>query len=192
MNKSSRKLVIAATIIALLIGVYAITDFVTQKDDMKSDIVRERITSISELAVLKYEYKDIALLEDSKKIGDIELPFTQKSLLIVFGGYMKAGVDLESADIDVEGKSITVYIDGASITDNVIDEKDIRIYDEKSALFNRIESNDILELLSNEKARVEKEALDRGFLEEADKRAKEVLESYLRAMDFEDVKIEIR
>lgn len=192
MKAGSRKLIIVVALAALLVGVYAVLDFGTQRDNMKSDIVRERITSISELALLKYEYKDIALLEDSKKINDIALPFTQKSLLIVFSGYMKAGVDMESAELDIEGNNITVYIEGASITDNVIDEKDVSIYDEKSSLFNRIESNDILELLAREKDRIEKEALERGFLDEADKRAKEVLYSYLDAMGFENIKIEVR
>jgi len=192
MKLSSRKLIIVAALAVLLVGVYAVWDFGAQRDNMKSDIVRERITGISELAVLKYEYKDIALLEDSKKINDIELPFTQKSLLIVFSGYMKAGVDMDSAEMDIEGKNITVYIEGASITDNVIDEKDVSIYDEKSSLFNRIESNDILELLAREKGRIENEALERGFIDEADKRAKEVLYSYLSAMGFENIKIEVR
>lgn len=192
MRSSSRKLIIAAALVALLVSVYAVWDFGAQRVNMRSDIVRERIMGISELAVLKYEYKDIALLEDSKKINDIELPFTQKSLLIVFSGYMKAGVDLDNAEVDIDGKNITVYVEGASITDNVIDENDVSIYDEKSSLFNRIESNDILELLAREKSRVEREALDRGFLDEADKRVKEVLESYLSAMGFEKIEIEVR
>jgi len=192
MKLSSRKLIIVAALAVLVVGVYAVWDFGAHRDIMKSDIVRERITGISELAVLKYEYKDIALLEDSKKINDIELPFTQKSLLIVFSGYMKAGVDMDSAEMDIEGNNITVYIEGASITDNVIDEKDVSIYDEKSSLFNRIESNDILELLAREKGRIEKEALERGFIDEADKRAKDVLYSYLSAMGFENIKIEVR
>lgn len=192
MRSSSRKLIIAAALVALLVSAYAVWDFGAQRVNMRSDIVRERIMGISELAVLKYEYKDIALLEDSKKINDIELPFTQKSLLIVFSGYMKAGVDLDNAEVDIDGKNITVYVEGASITDNVIDENDVSIYDEKSSLFNRIESNDILELLAREKSRVEREALDRGFLDEADKRVKEVLESYLSAMGFEKIEIEVR
>lgn len=192
MRSSSCKLIIAAALVALLVSVYAVWDFGAQRVNMRSDIVRERIMGISELAVLKYEYKDIALLEDSKKINDIELPFTQKSLLIVFSGYMKAGVDLDNAEVGIDGKNITVYVEGASITDNVIDENDVSIYDEKSSLFNRIESNDILELLAREKSRVEREALDRGFLDEADKRVKEVLESYLSAMGFEKIEIEVR
>ncbi|WP_432664304.1 DUF4230 domain-containing protein [Wukongibacter baidiensis] len=180
----------------IIIGVVSYKNFsIEHQEKIGTSTIEEKIAGISELAVVKYNYKDIATFKDAKKVNGLNVPFGEKSFIIVFSGYVKAGVDLNNIDIEIDeenNKNVIVRIDNAKIIDNVINEEDAKVYDEKSNVFNSLSLEDLLKVLAQKKVDVEEELQENGFMEEANKRCERLIEGLLIGMGFEEVKVEFR
>ncbi len=158
-----------------------------------SDTVEEKVARIAELSTIQYHYTDVLTYKENISYKGLSIPFTGKSFLIKYTGYIKAGIDLETIDIDVvDTKRIVVKIKGSQILDNVINEEDIYVYDERESVFNRLKISDVYDVLVKEKKKTEQEIIERGFLDEADANASAMIEEFLRTMGFSDIRIEIR
>ncbi len=191
MKKLSKSMKII--LVLLVIGIVAAGYFQFKiKKETSIDVsrVEEKVSKILELSTAKYDYVNVAIYKDSKKFNNIKLPFTTKQFMIKYSGYIKAGFDMENLDIDLmEDKGIKVNLDRPLILDNVINEEDVYIYDEKSSIFNKLSYNDLYEVLIEEKEKVKEDAISKGLLKEAEDNAKELLESLLEAMDFEEIQV---
>ena len=75
----------------------------------------KRLSKISELSTIKYSYSNIIALSNSKKLNNFDIPFTEKSFLIKYSGYIKAGVDLKDLHVVVHNKNITITLNKAKI-----------------------------------------------------------------------------
>ena len=112
--------------------------------------------SIRELSTVKFFYSDVIAFKDNKRLKDFDIPFTQKSFLIKYDGYIKAGISGDSIKIvSNKDKSIKLMIKGSGILDHVIDESSIYVYDEKSSLFNDLSIKDVFEQIVAEKSLIE-------------------------------------
>jgi len=156
---------------------------------INSTVIAERLSKISELSSLKYNYSNILAVKNSKKFEDYSIPFTEKSFLIKYSGYIKAGVDLKDLTVLVNKKRITITLKKAKILDNSINSEDLFIYDEKSSMFNKLSMQDMINELSSEKSKVENNLLKTGFLDGANANVKSLLEGILLNMGFENVTI---
>ena len=87
-------------------------------------IIAERLSKISELSTIKYNYSNIIALKNSKKFKDFYIPFTEKSFLIKYSGYIKAGVDLKDLDVVVIEERVTITLKKSKILDHVINNED--------------------------------------------------------------------
>lgn len=165
-------------------------------DNKKVDttLIANEFKNVSELATYKYNYTDVLYYKDSNEFKGITLPFTQKSFLVKFSGCIKAGVDLSTADIKVDGnkESVTVTLSSSKVLDNVIDSDNITILDEESALFNKVESQEILDELDKKKKSVEEQLLKDDFLKKSDENTKVLLEGILKGMGFKTINIEFK
>lgn len=188
--------IILLFILLIVIAFASITihgKFVKNEEIMSSDIIEEKITAISELATLKYNYKNVVMYENVKKFKGFNLPLTSKGFIIVYDGYLKAGVDLKNIDINIsDDNSVSIKLNNAKILDNVINEESAKVYDEDSGLFNKLSYDDLFTGLANEKEKIEREVIEKGFLEEANKQTKVLLEGILESMGFENINIEFR
>ncbi|HHY77345.1 MAG TPA: DUF4230 domain-containing protein, partial [Clostridiales bacterium] len=118
-------------------------------------------------------------------------PFTEKSFLIKYDGYIKAGID--AGDIEIllnEGKTIKVRLKNSKILDHVIDEKSIYVYDEKDSIFNKMSINDIFNQLAEEKEKIEQKLIEKGFLKDTNDNVRMFLEEFLKSLGYESIEIE--
>ena len=173
--------------IALVIIYFFYTDLLGEKTNLDIDNIQRKITSLGELNTIEYYYQNLLSFEDSKELRGIKLPFTTKSLLIMYEGYIKAGVDLREAEIEVEEDIVILHLRKSVITNNVIKEDRVKIYDEKSGLFNPLKIKEVFQLLDKEKNKVQEELIEGGFLEEANQRAEKLIRPLLLEMDFKEV-----
>lgn len=176
----------------LIIGVIMIYSIIIKFNNDKvttSTVISQRLSKISELSTLRYNYSNIISLKDNKKLKDYSIPFTEKSFLIKYTGYIKAGVDLKDLDILVTNESITITLKKAKILDHVINSKDLFIYDEKSSMFNKLSMQDMINEISNEKVKVEADLVKTGFLDGANANTKLLLQGILSDMGFKNVTI---
>lgn len=184
-NKSSKKIIgfLIAIILILALGAYIISNLKSkEKISISSETVESSLKEAKELTTLKYNYKNVASYENSQEFHGITLPFTTKKFLYTYQGEINAGVDLDKAKVDVNeaSKIISVTLPQASILSHDIDENSVMVYDEKNSIFNPLKLEDYSDFRKEEEAKVEKDAIDKGLLEEAkeksEKAVKEILE----------------
>lgn len=189
MNKKEKRglkqgLISSLIITIILIGgsIYVKNNFVPKEETLiSSETVESSLKEAKELTTLKYHYKNIASFENSQEFQGFKLPFTTKRFLYTYAGVIHAGVDLDKAKVDVnnEDKTVSITLPKSKILSHDIDEKSVMIYDEKNSIFNPLELEDYSNFRKEEEAKVEKEAVDKGLLTEADEQTKKAVEDIL-------------
>jgi len=167
------------------------TEHVENHTIQDSTVILERVERLKELSSNKYFYSNVIAFKDSMKIKELQLPFTEKSFLIKYDGYIKAGID--AGDIEIllnEGKTIKVRLKNSKILDHVIDEKSIYVYDEKDSIFNKMSINDIFNQLAEEKEKIEQKLIEKGFLKDTNDNVRMFLEEFLKSLGYESIEIE--
>ncbi len=154
-----------------------------------STAVLNRVVPIQELALIKYNYSGVIGYKDFVKILKINVPLTEKSFLLKYNGYIKAGVDFENMKVEVSGKDVHISLPRARILDTMIDEKSIKVYNESMNAFNPLTIADYNKAIVKEKDTMMNDAISQGILKDASKQAEVVLTSIMKDMGFENIKI---
>lgn len=196
---SIKTIVILILVLAIILSVSKIIDnkktaepvSIVEKQTIEdSTVILERVERLWELSSNKYFYSNVVAFKDNMKIKDFQVPFTEKSFLIKYDGYLKAGINAQDIQIlSNEGKAIEVKLKNSKILDHVIDEKSIYVYDEKNSVFNNLSINDIFNQLSTEKDKIETQLEEKGFLKDTDNNIKLFLEEFLKNLGYESVRI---
>ncbi|SHH76818.1 DUF4230 domain-containing protein [Clostridium grantii] len=184
-------LIIIGIIFVLVISVFDNFE-IKEKNTLTAGLIEEKIANISELATLKYTYKNVVTLKTSKEFSDnFKIPFTDKSLIFTYNGYIKAGIDLTSVDVSInkDDESVIIKVKHAAILDNIVDEESVEVFDEKSSVFNKIKTSDYLDSIVAEKEKTEKELIKNGFLEQANDHTKLILDTLVSEMGFKKIEI---
>lgn len=126
-----------------------------------------QLKNISELSVLEYNYSKVGKFENSLSLNGWDIPLTTKSFLLTYSGQLKAGVNMEKATVSIKDNTILIELPQVEILSNIIDEKSIEVYDETHNIFNQISINDYTKFASQQKSKVEDEAIENGILSEA-------------------------
>ncbi|EKE26982.1 MAG: hypothetical protein ACD_4C00098G0003, partial [uncultured bacterium (gcode 4)] len=116
------------------------------------------------------------------------IPLTKKSFIVVYEGYLKSGIDLSAVNVQViSPEQLKIQMPHSQVFDNVINEESIVIYDETSGLFNKLEYKDFVDVLIEQKSKVESEAIEKGFLQESEKNAQLLIEVLLKDLGFNEI-----
>ncbi len=184
--KIKRTLIKIAVSVVVLIGVFvAGTMYVSNPGQaiITSTGLTQTLQEINEMAVMQYNYTKIGKFTNSLDINGWTVPLTQKSFLITYSGKLKAGIDMNQIIIDVRGDTITATVPQVEVLSNEIDENSIEVYDEKNNLFNPISISDYKTFATQQKDKVEQEAIDNGLLEEAAIRVELSIKQHLNMID---------
>lgn len=158
--------------------------------DLLSNTIEENVLKILEVSTVKYNYSNVVTYKDNKKVSGLNVPFTNKSFIIKYDGYIKAGIDLENVETKVKNpKTVKIVLAKPVILDNVIVEEEVYIYDEKDWVFNKLSFDDLYEVLIKEKESMEEKVIEDGLLNDAQKNTKEIFTSLLEGMGFENIEI---
>ena len=154
-----------------------------------STSVLNRVVPIQELALVKYNYSGVIGYKDFLKIMKINVPLTEKSFLLKYNGYIKAGVDFKNIKVKVTEKDVHISLPKAKILDTLIDEKSIKVYNESMNAFNPLTIADYNKAVMKEKETMIGDAIAQGILRDATAQAELVLTSIMEDMGFENIKI---
>ena len=144
-------------------------------------VLQNQLTEIRELATVTYAYTNMAQFESSNDFYGMKVPFTTKSFILTYDGTIKAGVDLDGAEVDVSGTAVTITLPEGQILSHEIDEDSVEVFDEKTSIFNPFTVEDFTSFQADQKAAMEERALSRGLLEEARRKAVSSVEQLLSA-----------
>ena len=194
MKKWKKIGIISLLMVAIILTVFLYFKFSIKKEvTLLSDTIEEKVSKILEISTVKYNYTNVVTYKDNKKANGLNLPFTNKSFILKYSGYIKAGVDLNGVETKVlNPKTVKMTLDKPSVSDNVIVDEDVYIYDERDSVFNKLSFEDLYDVLTEEKKKMEKEVIEKGLLKEAEKNTKELLTSLLKSMGFENIEIVFR
>lgn len=196
MNQRQRRLRFYRILVFLLIALIAVYFFFFRKKfiglnkEERVDNLKAFIEDIGDLVTVEYNYTDILTYKDSLTLMDMKIPFTDKSYIIKYNGYIKAGVDLSKAVVkDIKETSVELDVPVATITDSVLDEKSMVILDQKNNIFNPLDLGDYQDTLKKELNARELKAKKDGLLERAQDNADKILRKLLQGLGFKDIKI---
>lgn len=174
-------------IIILLIGLALFAAFFYGKRQMRSEmepeitssLIYNKLVSAKELTTLKYHYTNMGHFENQNTFYGYKVPFTSKEFIVSYEGLINAGIDLNKMKVDVVDKFIEVRIPAAEILSHEIYEDSLKVYDERESIFNRIDIEDYNDFSKDQKSEIEKKAIKKGLLKEADEESKRAIEEIL-------------
>ena len=196
LSQRQRRLRFYRLLVLILIAIIAIYFFVFRKKfigvnkEERVDNLKASIEDIGDLVTVEYNYTDILTYKDSLTLMDMKIPFTDKSYIIKYNGYIKAGIDLSKAVVkDVSDTKVELEVPKATITDSVLDEKSMVILDQKNNIFNPLDLGDYQETLKKELNARELKAKKDGILERAQDNADKILRKMLQSLGYKDISI---
>ena len=89
----------------LIVGIAGYTKIsMDRKTILLSNKIEEKVLRLVELSTVKYNYTNIVEYEDKVQLSGISVPFTNKKFIVKYSGYIKAGVDLSTIEVNVKNK----------------------------------------------------------------------------------------
>ncbi len=194
MKIKKRYLAVVLITIILLLSLFSFTKvYKTHKLNILSNHIEQKVSRIVELSTIVYNYTDILSYKDNIQVNGLDIPFTNKSFLIKYSGYIKAGIDLESLKFNIIDKNnIKITMNKAKVLENVIVEEEVEFFNEKDGLFNKLNFKDLYAVLIGEKEKNKENAIKNGLLNEAEKNGDEIIRSLLEEMGFKNITIEYK
>ena len=147
-----------------------------------ASVVHE-VQPLAELVTVKYVMDKVVVLEDVKWYGE-------NRVLLLAHGVVKAGIDLKRLspeDVNISGKKISLRLPVPQITDAYLDDKASQVIDHSTGLLRAFDKD--LEQAARQNAvdDIARAARKGGILDDADKRARTELETFLKHAGFESV-----
>jgi len=156
-------------------------------------IVITGIHAFGKLETTQFTMRDIVEVHDPP--SSLWEQFAKDRLLLIAEGEVVAGFDMmkvTEADITVSGKSVVIILPPAEILYSRIDNECTFVYERATGLFRKPDPNLETEARRIAEAHLLSWAQERGILEQAEKNGKLYLESFLRSLGFEFIRIEIK
>ncbi len=188
------KLILGLVVILILVGIVGYTKFsIDRKTNLLSSRIEEKVVRLVELSTVKYNYTNVVEYEDKMQLSGVNIPFTNKRFILKYSGYIKAGIDLSTIEINLKDKdTVEIKMDKAKVIENVIPEEEVYFFDEKDSIFNKLSFKDLYVVLIEEKEKMKAEVIEKGILNDAEKNGTEIITSLLEGMGFENIKISFR
>lgn len=159
--------------------------------DERASVVFGRIVSQNELVSVSQDYNITDKQEDTNSFfGLFDIPLTGNSFWYRYAGTLKAGVNLQTAEIGTSGNTVTIALDPAYVISNTPDMERSGVLEENNNILNPIHVEDIDAFQRWCVEQSQKEALDGGLLEEAQAEAEDRLTQLFVAALGEDVSVE--
>lgn len=137
--------------------------------------ISARLAEIGELSTEKYTYTGLYKLTQ----GEIPL-ITQKGFSMVYTANFKAGIKVKDVKVKVEQDKVTVTLPAAKILSAAIDPSSIKFYDQKAALFNWSQKEDVTKAEKAALKRAQAAAIKAGILTSAQQSAKKLVKQLLK------------
>lgn len=154
-------------------------------------VVFSRIVSQNELVSVSQSYNITDKVSDVKSFfGLFDIPFTDNSFWCRYVGTIKAGVNLETAEISTEGTNVTITLDPAYIIANTPDLDASGVLEENNNVLNPISVEDVDEFQRWCVDVSESQAIEGGLLDEARVEAQDHIAELFYAALGDEVSVE--
>lgn len=150
-----------------------------------------RIVEQNELVSVSQDYSIVDKQGDSASFfGLFDIPFTDNSFWYRYEGTLKAGVNLETAEIDAQGNNLTITLDPAYIISNTPDMDSSGVLEERNNVLNPIEVGDVDAFQQWCVEQSEAQAVEGGLLKDAQTEAEAQIAQLFYAAMGDDVTVQ--
>lgn len=150
-----RGVIFGIILIAVAFASYKVSEMINKPDepDITVSYITGKLSDASDLVTSELSYTGVVKYEDGN------IPFlTQKGFSMVYNAEVKAGIDISQVDIQVTEDKVIVTLPEVQIMSVDVDADSIEFYDEKSALFNWSDKQDVVDAIAAAEADVEANA----------------------------------
>ena len=151
-----------------------------------SPVLLREVQELSELVTVKYVMSHVMTKEKVTWLGTDQV-------LLVAQGVVKAGIDLrrmKEEDVRVAGKSVSIRLPRAVVTDNYLVEKYTYVYDRRTGLLVKPERTLEGEARREALSQMLIAAHEGGIHKEAEARARDMVAKLFRQLGFEQVEVD--
>jgi len=166
----------ALLISSLAIGINVVTT-------VKSRTVNFGLKDIGELSTQVGYFTNVQVINGSRQLWGTDIPLTQSKYVFSYDGIIKAGLDFESIEVNVNDIShtIRVRLPEMKILSYEIDTDSLEIYDETNSIFTPLSINDVNLSLIDMKEESRGKAISNGILDNARSNAETLIKGFLAA-----------
>lgn len=136
------------------------------------DVVVERLREVAKLVATEMTLRDVVIYEQTRFRST-------KRVLLVVTGRVSAGINLNTAKVEIDSSSrqVTITIPPAQITS--VDVTNVTTYDESAGILNPFTPDDRDEIQRRIRVQLRESAQRSGILEHADQAAAKALRDFL-------------
>jgi Protein of unknown function (DUF4230) len=152
--------------------------------DRKLELYSDRIRNLEEMVTARHIYRNVIYTEIKENL------IVDKRSLFTIDYIVTAGVDFSGGvKIDTESSTVRITYPYPKILSVDADESTIDEYFSRQR-FGKLKQSDYLNLLYDEKSRIEEDALNAGILERADKNLQRLISGILKEGGIEKIRFE--
>ena len=156
-----------------------------------ASVVFSRIVSQNELVSVSLDYNIVDKVTDANSFFNLfDIPFTENSFWYRYTGTIKAGVNLETAEIAESGDKVTITLDPAHIISNTPNMDESGALEENNNILNPIHVEDVDAFQRQCVEQSQAQAIEGGLLAEAQTEAEARLSSLFYAAMGDEVTVE--
>lgn len=170
-----KKLTIPLTILAIILIVAL---GVKSKIYMDNKTVKIGFEDIGEFATQAAYCTETSLIDNSRSLGGISIPFTQSKYIYSYDVVIKAGFNFSEIEWEKNNNVIKVKLPEAKILSSEINLDSFKVYHESESIFNQITMEKSNESLKGLKEKAEKDAVENGLLKNARTNAETLLTGF--------------
>lgn len=161
------------------------------ENHLSASVVFGRIVEQNELVSVAQDYNIVDKQSNANSFfGLFDIPFTGNRFWYRYQGVIKAGVNLETAEISEDGNTVTITLDPAYIISNTPDMDNSGVLEENNNILNPIQVGDVDEFQRWCVEQSEASALEGGLLDEAKAGAEERLTQLFNAAFGDEVSVQ--
>ena len=191
------KLIGIGAAIGLVIGAFSVFMLLTsnppdkqQEPNVDVAVLMSEISQINELATASQTYTVVEKVESNSKLFDtIDIPFSENFFILTYMGELKAGVNLDEAQVALEGTTVKVSLPQATILSDAIDTTSFKVL--QNNFLNPIGVEDVTQYIDESRQEAEAAAISGEVLNEAQENAVSSIEALLGAALPEGYTIEV-
>ncbi len=189
------KLIGIGAAIGLVIGAFSVFMLFTYNPPDKQEepnvdvaVLMSEISQINELATASQTYTVVEKVESNSKLFDT---FSENFFILTYMGELKAGVNLDEAQVALEGTTVKVSLPQATILSDAIDTTSFKVLHEQNNFLNPIGVEDVTQYIDESRQEAEAAAISGEVLNEAQENAVSSIEALLGAALPEGYTIEV-
>ena len=190
--------VVLAIVIILFIGAFGHKIYSDNIESQNEPVIstmdfQGKLNDIGELATAEYGYRTTQITDKpNKTLIGLEIPFTDSKVIYSYAGIIKAGMNFEEIEVNVNevNRTITIDLPKVKILSSEVDTESLIVYDEKYSPFNSFTFEDMNLSIDNLKEKTEKSAVSEGLLDRGKENAERIIR--VTVLNLEGYEITIR